>query len=175
MANESAIILPVEAMDPVVRSLRSRYDPVAALGVPPHITLLYPFRPPQAAIDEIEALSKLFASIEIFEFSFVEVRRFPKTAYLHPDKPQEFLRIIRTIMERWPDCLPYKGAVTELIPHLTVADRVEADVLDEVDRSLASRLPMPCVAREAWLLFSDSVGHWYREASFPFAKAPFRD
>jgi hypothetical protein len=170
MANESAIIVPVDGVDPIVGPLRLRYDPSAALGVPPHITLLYPFRPPQAAGKEIGTLSKLFASIETFEFSLVEMRRFSRTSYLHPDKPEIFLHMAAMLMEKWPDCRPYNGAVAEVIPHLTVADQVEANVLDEVERSLAGNLPLPCVAREAWLLFSNASGHWSRQAALPFSQ-----
>ena len=47
VAGESAIIVPVQVPVAVGR-LRDRMDPSAAQGVPAHVTLLYPFMPPEA-------------------------------------------------------------------------------------------------------------------------------
>lgn len=169
MANESAIIVPVDPAEPVVGDLRLRYDPGAALGVPAHITLLYPFRPARAAADEIETLAKLFSKVEAFDFLVTEVRLFSGTAYLHPNKPEKFLHLTRTLLEKWPDCQPYNGAFPDVIPHLTVADQVDASVLAEVESRLAGDLPVACVASEAWLLVSNEAGQWSRKAFFPFS------
>src|SRR5712675_2883024 len=43
---ESALIVRVPAAEPHVSGLRARFDPAAALGVPAHVTVLYPFVPP---------------------------------------------------------------------------------------------------------------------------------
>jgi 2'-5' RNA ligase len=167
MSNESAIIVPIPEVEPVVRPLRLRYDPGARLGIPAHITLLYPFRTAQAAGEEIKALGAVCASTDAFSFSFTEVRRFPHTAYLHPDKPEIFTQITKTLTAIWPDCRPYGGAHPDIIPHLTVADRVDTETLIMVENSLRSHLPIRCVAREVWLLTSDIAGMWSRKASFP--------
>jgi hypothetical protein len=45
MANESAIIMPVAEVEPIVSPLRLQCDQSAALGVAAHITLLFPFYP----------------------------------------------------------------------------------------------------------------------------------
>jgi 2'-5' RNA ligase len=146
-----------------------QYDAAARLGVPAHITLLYPFRPAHAVVDPIKTLKDVCGSIEAFSFSFTEVRRFPATAYLHPDKSEAFAQITRTLVETWPDCQPYDGAFSEIIPHLTVADRVDDETLRAVEESLLSELPITCVAREVWLLTSDQAGVWSKKAFFPLA------
>jgi 2'-5' RNA ligase len=169
MGNESAIIIPILEVEPIVGPLRLRYDAAARLGVPAHITLLYPFYPATAAIDQIENLIAICASIEAFRFSFTEVRRFSATAYLHPDKSERFVQIVAALMEKWPDCKPYGGSHPEIIPHLTVADKVNAETLEEVERSLSRQLPIPCVAREVWLLTSDRGGLWCKAASVGLA------
>lgn len=89
MASESAIIVPIDGVGSVVTSLRRQYDKAASLGVPAHITLLYPFQSPPAAAEEIETLAGLFSKVPAFAFSFTEVRRFPATLYLHPDNPSD--------------------------------------------------------------------------------------
>jgi hypothetical protein len=44
---ESAFIVRVPEAEPHVAHLRERFDPMALLGVPAHITLLYPFLSPE--------------------------------------------------------------------------------------------------------------------------------
>jgi 2'-5' RNA ligase len=169
MANESAVILPIPEVEPVVARLRGKYDPSARLGVPAHVTLLYPFYPPPLPDREITTLQGLCRSIEAFAFSFTEVRRFPATVYLHPDREETFTQITRLFIKTWPDCKPYGGAHADIVPHLTVADRVDAETLSAVEDSLRGQLPIPCVAREVWLLTSNQKGIWSKKAGFPLA------
>ena len=118
---------------------------------------------------EIGILRDICASIEAFSFSFTEVRRFPATVYLHPDKSEVFAQITRTLVKMWPDCQPYNGAFPDLVPHLTVADRVNLETLAMVERFLRRRLPIKCFAREVWLMTSDHEGIWSQRAFFPLA------
>ena len=167
--NESAVIIPVPEVESLVGGLRLQYDPVARLGVPAHITLLYPFCAPHSLAGEIEILSEVCESITSFAFSFTEVRRFPATAYLHPNKPEVFTQITRTLVEKWPEYKPYGGAFADVVPHLTVADRVSPETLSVVEEHLRCRLPIQCVVREIWVLASDDAGMWTKRASLPLA------
>jgi 2'-5' RNA ligase len=169
MANESALIIPIPEVEPIVGPLRLQYDKAALLGVPAHVTLLYPFRPADAAIAEIEKLKRLCASIEAFSFSFTEVRRFPTTAYLHPDQPERFVQITEALVKLWPDCRPYGGAFADIVPHLTVADKVDIKTLGEVESLLRLQVPIKCVAREVLLITSDEAGIWSAAACFPLS------
>ena len=171
MGNESAIIIPIPEAEPLVGPLRLRYDGSARLGVPAHITVLYPFCSIQAAVGQTEALRDVCQSIERFTFAFTEVRHFSATAYLHPDKSEAFVRITETFAQRWPDCKPYGGAHNNIVPHLTVADRVDSQTLSAVEELLRRQLPLKCVAAEIWLLTSDHSGVWTRRRVFPL-RAP---
>jgi len=171
MGNESAIVVPIPEVEGMVGQLRLQYDAAARLGVPAHVTLLYPFRPAEALAGEIEALREVCAAIEAFPFAFTEVRRFSATAYLHPDKSERFVQMIRALVKRWPMCEPYGGAFADIIPHLTVADKVNIETLGAVDESLRSQLPIRCVANEVLLLSSDQGGMWSKRASFSLAPA----
>src|SRR5437899_2601928 len=128
--------MPIDEVEPIVSPLRLQCDKSAALGVPAHITLLFPFYPPQKAESQLGNLAEFFNSVPSFEFSFVEVRRFPRAAYLHPDQTKRFIGIINRLVQKWPDCKPYGGAFSDIVPHLTVADQVDVDVLDTVQASL---------------------------------------
>ena len=169
MGNESAVIIPIPEVEPIVASLRLQYDRTASLGVPAHVTLLYPFCPPQAIAGEVGVLRSICMPIEAFSFSFTEVRRFPTTVYLHPDKSEAFAQITKTLMKMWPDCQPYNGAFSEIVPHLTVAHGVNGETLATVERYLRRHLPIKCFAKEVWLMTSDHEGMWCKSAFFPLA------
>jgi len=169
MKNESAIIVPIGEVEPIVSALRLQYDGSARLGVPAHITLLCPFCPSPATKD-IDILAEMFSGIEAFEFTFTEVRRFPRTAYLHPNDSESFVRIVEALVEKWPDHKPYNGAFSNVVPHLTVADDAENQVLDEVESSLLCHLPIRCIAAEAWLVLADDAGFWAKKAAFPLGR-----
>ena len=47
-ASESAVLVPFPEAERVVSPYRARLDGAAALGVPAHVTVLYPFVPPPA-------------------------------------------------------------------------------------------------------------------------------
>ena len=50
---ESALVVLVPEAEAVVGRLRHRYDPSAAVGIPAHITLNYPFLPGEPADTEM--------------------------------------------------------------------------------------------------------------------------
>lgn len=71
---ETGLILLVPEAEPVVAHIRRRCDPNAALGVPAHVTALYPFRPYELIDDEVKArLAALVGQTPAFEAAFAEV------------------------------------------------------------------------------------------------------
>ena len=48
---QSAFVVLVPEAEPWVKDLRERYDPIAAVGMPAHITVLFPFIPPDLLTD----------------------------------------------------------------------------------------------------------------------------
>ena len=61
---ESGLVVLVPQAEALVKPFRDRYDPSAATGVPAHITLLYPFKPP----DEID-IDYVLVRIRIWKLS----------------------------------------------------------------------------------------------------------
>ena len=87
--SQSAFIVPVPEAEERVRSLRRRFDPTARLGVPAHITVLYPFMAPEL-IDEltVSEIQALLGNTSSFAFSLDRVERFPDATYLAPTPPR---------------------------------------------------------------------------------------
>ena len=70
--------------EPAVGAIRLARDSSAARGVPAHITILFPFLPPDQ-VDEA-ALRDLFARFPAFDFTLDRVERFEDgLVWLHPD------------------------------------------------------------------------------------------
>ena len=167
---ESALLLAVPEAEPVVGPWRRRHDPSAALGVPAHVTLLYPFRSPDrldaALLAELRAF---FATVPPFRFALTALARFPTVLYLAPEPATPFQQLIDALAGRYPDTPPYGGAFTIVIPHLTVAHADDRAVLDHVARALAGFAPIDAFAGEVSLMAEGEDGHWRLHTRFPLA------
>src|SRR3972149_1878176 len=98
---ESALVVLVPEAEAIVGRLRQRYDPSAAVEIPAHITINYPFLPGEpvkaATIDQLRIL---FSRFSPFRYSLIEAHEFFGTVYLapHPDGP--FLELIQAVFAR---------------------------------------------------------------------------
>jgi 2'-5' RNA ligase len=118
----SAFIVHVSEAEQLVGRLRLKYDATAALGVPAHITILFPFMSPERITPNVvHAVADAFAIVRSFEFTLNEVRRWPKTTYLAPEPKQPFIQLTRAVTAKFPKYPPYAGEHLEIVPHLTVA------------------------------------------------------
>ncbi len=167
---ESAIIVPVNVPVGVAR-LRERMDPSAADGVPAHITLIYPFMPPSELKDDVRRrVEEIIGAEPLFPFVLESVRRFPDTVYLAPEPTGPILRLIDALAAAFPDYPPYGGVFDQIIPHVTVADKVPLDYLDAAAHALPNFLPIRDVAREAWLIGHTPEQPWHTLWRLPFGK-----
>jgi hypothetical protein len=83
-------VIAGEAQSSVIARFRDRFDPVAALGMPAHITILYPFVPPDSITgDVLERLRRLFASHRGFAFSLSDAFRVSSTYTRSRQSPSE--------------------------------------------------------------------------------------
>lgn len=140
-----------------------------SIGIPPHVTLLFPFVPADQVDEGVVAeLQRLFASTAPFAVTFRELRRWPEMAYLAPEPPELFARLTAAIVERWPDYPPYEGVHETVIPHLTVAHGDDA-LLEEVEADVTPKLPIEAHVTEAFLLeeLEQDWGRWGELARFP--------
>jgi 2'-5' RNA ligase len=154
----TALIVAVPEAEPHVAELRLAHDSSAALGVPAHITILFPFAP-AAEVDEDE-LGTLLGAQAAFDFELVSVEHWgDEVTYLAPRPAAPFVALTDAVQTRWPDYPPYEGLHDEPIPHLTVG---------EVRLELAPPLPIACRAHEVLLLEEDEPGGRYSvRARFP--------
>jgi 2'-5' RNA ligase superfamily len=165
---QSAVVVPVPAAEPVVRGWRQRYDASARLGMPAHVTLLYPFlsaeRLTAAALARLRGLC---AERPAIDSEFIGTGRFPGVLYLAPDPPEPYRELTEAITATWPEAPPYGGAFDSVIPHLTVADGAAESRLAVIERDLARQLPVSAHLSEARLFVFDGT-RWRVQARLPF-------
>ncbi len=164
-ASESVLLIAVPEAEPLVAELRDRYDPVAARGVPAHVTVLFPFKAPEAVTDaDLETLDQTFAAFAAFDFELAAVRSFPRVWFLAPEPAGAFKALTRAVQTRFPDYPPYRGAFgDDSVPHLTVAqiaDPVEFEAVgSQLKAAAAQVLPRQIRAEEVWLM-DNTTGRW---------------
>jgi 2'-5' RNA ligase len=169
---ESALLVPVPAAEHLVHEHRLALDPVAPLGVPAHITLLYPFVPPAALDDDVQrSIAELVAGFAPFDFELRDVRRFESgVVYLAPEPVGPYTDLTAAFIRRWPEYLPYGGEFDTVVPHLTVAKLNGAPVA-ALEAELRPGLPVSARATEVWLMEGKVDVGWVRRAVFPLSAA----
>lgn len=167
--SESALLIPVRTAEPAVQQWRERLDPACTLGVPAHVTLLYPFLPPPGIDDAlITRLAHLFRRHAAFPFSLRRVGWFgDEVAYLQPEPAAPFRELTSAIFGEFPAYPPYEGMYDEVIPHLTIGQDAPTDVLREAARNVNHHLPIDARAQECWLMVgTQSARSWVRHTQF---------
>jgi len=168
---QAALIVEVPQAEELVGAYRMQHDPSAAIGVPAHITINYPFLPGTAPPGpHLERLHSLFADMPAFEFELSEICRWPDVLYLAPRPVEPFADLIAAVAIAFPDSPPYGGVFQEVNPHLTIAQLDDRAVLDSITEEFTSaargRLPITSSAREI-VLIDNRSGRWATVERFP--------
>jgi 2'-5' RNA ligase len=168
---ESVVLVPALGVGPLVRDLRMRYDPSAAAGVPPHITLMFPFLPPAALTDRtIGTLARVIGGTGTFHFSLTRVNQFEQgVVYLEPEPSGPFVELTRKISREF-GILPFGGEFgDEPVAHLTVAIEPSSDTRQQLVDHLQPVLPIVIMAKEAWLMVGSNARAWKTVRRMPFS------
>lgn len=174
MPIESALVILIPEAEDSVESFRIKYDPQAALGVPAHVTILYPFKSPRELTAEvIRTLEELFSKFPGFDVSFSESGRFPGVLYLSPAPDEMLRRLTKIVAKHFPETQPYRGQFTDVIPHLTIAQVGDPQQLDKIaadfERTVRGHLQIQSSVKEVALMDNES-GRWKVRMRFPLGR-----
>jgi 2'-5' RNA ligase len=170
---KSGLVIPVPAAELLVRRWRESLDPGCILGVPAHITVLFPFASPKDIDEEkIATLETYFSQVVPFEFGFKELGWFDdKVVYLAPAPDDVFRGITQGLTKLYPMYLPYEGKHGESTPHLTIGDGSPLDLLQEAAMNIAPHLPLTASADRVWLMAGGTdPGSWTLRHEFSFGQ-----
>lgn len=167
---ESALVVLVPESEVLVKPIRERYSPAATLGVPAHITVLYPFKPPHEITPAVTStLQGLFRHFAPFSYALSELRTFPEVLYLAPKPAAPFVALTQAVADVFPETPPYGGAFTEIVPHLTLAQCEEGEQLThlvtEIEPMIQSHAAIQATATEVTLL-DNAQGMWQVRTGF---------
>jgi 2'-5' RNA ligase len=171
VGTQTALLIPVPEAEALVGVWRHEYDPSARAGVPPHVTVLVPFLPPdQITEGDLSELRAMFEGIEPFDFELARVDWFGRAVlFLAPEPADAFIDITNTIASRF-GTPPYEDDFDEVVPHLTVAHATDGVELQPIAEKLKVELPLKARATEVFLM--ESVGErWSRRAEFGLGPA----
>ena len=170
----SALIVAVPDASSAVDDWRERTSYAKpSSGVPPHVTILSPFAPPETIDNSfIDALRTLFGAFESFTFELGVTGRFQGVLYLGPNPAEPFGRLTEAVWTAYPALPPYGGAFDSIVPHLTVAEG-DAEILSEAEADILLSLPIRAQAREVLLIEEvepDST-RWRERAQLSFRRS----
>lgn len=170
MRDRTALVVPVPEAERIVGHWRAKHDPSASLGMPAHVTVLWPLGAYAAVRDGVAGLC---AARHPFDFSFLQVATFDRdVVWLRPGPDDELRALIAAARATFPDWPPYKGAIDEPTPHLTVAEPSATmfdDVLSRVRADVEPHLPLPVHAASATLFGETDEGRYVELERFTFS------
>lgn len=150
----SALQVPVPAAESALRAVRELDDDTIRLLAPAHVSLAYPWLPPEEALARLPALAEVLARQAPFPLRFGAVDTFPvrggrQVVHLRPADPGP-LRALAALLDGDPEATPHlslaritddgrraaavRAAVRPLLPIETVVGAVEVRVRPEDGR-----------------------------------------
>jgi 2'-5' RNA ligase len=158
----------VAEAEPAVAQLRRQLDPVARLGVPAHVTVLFPFIPAseiQGAV--MVRLAALFRTVPAFTHNFVRTAWFgDEVLWLGSDAAQVFRSLTQLVWTAFPAYPPFEGQFDDVVPHLTIADHGARGEMQAAERTAQLHLPISADTRAVTLMVEQPSGHWEAAESF---------
>ncbi|MBQ1032768.1 2'-5' RNA ligase family protein [Micromonospora sp. C97] len=172
---QTALIVPIPEAEEAVGRFRASLDRAASWGVPAHVTVLYPFLPPQQ-IDEraLAALRDTIAGIPRFDVALTHVDWFGDTVlWLAPQPHRPFRDLTGAVWRRFPEAPPYGGAHSDVVPHLTIGHDADKPVLTHAAETVAAYLPINAAVDGVRLIAgTPDVSPWRTVGEFPLGPPP---
>jgi 2'-5' RNA ligase len=161
----------------VLDDARAQLEPVreefhadsVAIGIPLHVTLLYPFAPPNK-VDEV-ALTDLFVKFDAFTLTLRGVATWPLVVYAIPEPREQLLAMMHALFDQYPEYPPYDGEIAEPEPHATLSELAPTESIEEVAAAIRAKtesfFPITCEVRDVALLEEDEADRWRERRRFP--------
>jgi 2'-5' RNA ligase len=162
---ESAIDIGLPELAELVDHWRMPTVPVASQGVPPHITLLYPWRPAPLHPEDLHDVAAAVAGVAPFTLTFQQVGHFPGALFLSPEPEGVLRNLTRRLVRAFPETPPYGGQFgADPTPHLTIAlaeTEAELNRLEtEIRACLEPRFPLQVPVHALSLEEEGTDGTW---------------
>jgi hypothetical protein len=173
MTRESAIGINAPGLSYLLDQWRIPTVEVATRGIPPHVTLLYPWLPAPLRPSDIERAVVALAGTRRFTLRLPTINRFPQAIDLRAEPDDVLGGLMQRLAMAFPETPPYGGAFPDPTPHLTVAKGVTGAELDQLEIEilghLAPHLPLMVEVSDIALEEQGEDGFWSVRATVPLA------
>lgn len=165
----TAIVVLTPEVEPLIGGLYRLHSNAGSEGMTPHVTLLVPFvSVPELDRDVDARLRRVFGQTEPFDYALVRVDRFEsQILYLAPEPSGPFVELTNALASEFPDFPPYEGIHDDVVPHVTVAESPDGELLSRITTDLEPQLPVPCRAEVATIVERGNDLRWRPRVGFP--------
>jgi 2'-5' RNA ligase len=170
----AGLFVVVPAADLVGDFRRRHHAASVARGLPPHVTVWFPFRPVSAVDDALRAeLTRHFSGFAPFVAELTGVGSFARHVWLAPEPRDRFVELMQLTRERFQDSSFGEEPPGEPVPHLTIGEArrgEDAEQLAALARGeIEPSLPLGFTVAAVSLLEEGTDGLWHEPARFELA------
>ncbi|WP_433265577.1 2'-5' RNA ligase family protein [Micromonospora vinacea] len=172
---QTALIVPIPEAEEAVGRFRASLDQAAGWGVPAHVTVLYPFLPPQQIDEQVLAvLRDTIGGIPRFDIALTHVGWFGDTVvWLAPQPDRPFRQLTAAVWQQFPETPPYAGAHSDVVPHLTIGHDAAKPTLGHAAGTVSAHLPInAAIDRVRLIAGTPDVSPWRTVCEFPLGATP---
>ncbi|WP_028644150.1 2'-5' RNA ligase family protein [Nocardioides sp. URHA0020] len=146
----TVLVVPVPELEPYVLGRTHHYDASFVSADPAfvhaHITALGPFVA-EPSDEDLARVGEVARRTPAFDFDLARLGEFPDgTIHLLPDPDDPFRELTARLVQAFPECPPYGGAVPDPVPHLTLDRRADGIDRASVGSALGDTMPARCRA-----------------------------
>ena len=157
----TGLVLAVPALQEFVERHRHPSDASGSLGVPAHVTALYPWVRQPLTADVLDRCARVVRGFGPVTMCFQRVATFPVgVVYLVPEPEERVRELTKLLVEAYPDCVPYDGEHPDPQPHLTVTTGPAQELGDLAARAAGDLTPTHCTVRALTALGQQADGRW---------------
>lgn len=171
--SRTAVVIEVPDAEPIAGSWRRELTKDGALGMPPHVTVLFPF----VALDELDSdvvaqLSIIAAHHPAFDFALTDTKWFGEDVlWLSPEPASSFRALIEDVEAAFPMLRPYGGAHEETVPHLTLGASSDRAAMRSAEHAAQALLPVYATALALAVFAEQADGRWARQHLIPLGES----
>jgi hydrogenase maturation protease len=164
-ASETALIVRVR-LPRALEAIRRQAVRDATQPLPAHVTLLYPFAPPNAMDRRLRSsVAAAIATHAQFSYQLSGPGRWPETLYASVAPEAPFRSLYDNLAAAFP-AFPIYGGAFGFVPHVTIAEAASAGLSEIADDPAWTSLPATFMARSVELIVRDAGG-WRTRWRFP--------
>lgn len=158
---ETGLVLAVPALQGFVERHRYPSDMTGSLGIPAHVTVLYPWVHGPLEDGVLDRCAQVVSDVGPVRMTFRRVATFPQgVVYLVPEPEDRLRELTQLLVQAYPDCVPYGGEFPDPQPHLTVTTGPPEELGLLEAKALADLAPTECTVSTLSVLEQQPDGRW---------------